>query len=107
LPSPAAASENAVGQILSPYFSDHSALGDCVKLVEASFTARTAVMIYGFESEQRPIDRLIEAFELLASASVALGPRHTVAFGSLVHPVHRDGIVWLWEVREPASDREG
>ena len=46
--------DTAVGQVLSPYPSDHSALSDCVKLVEASFTARTAVMIYGFESEQPP-----------------------------------------------------
>ena len=91
--------DTAVGQVLSPYASDHSALSDCVKLVEANFTARTAVMIYGFDNEQRPIERLIEAFELLTSASVALGPRHTAAFGPLVHPVHRDGIVWLWEVR--------
>ncbi len=90
--------DTAAGQILSPYASDHSALGDCMKLVEAGFTARTAVMIYGFDNAQRPVDKLIEAFELLASAAVALGPRHTAAFGPLVHPVHRDGTVWLWEV---------
>ena len=46
--------DTAVGQILSPYASDHSAVSDCVKLAEASFTAGKAVMIYGFQSKQRP-----------------------------------------------------
>ena len=98
--------DTAVAQVLSPYPSDHSALSDCMKLIEASFTARTAVMIYGFESEQRPIERLIDSFELLASAAVLLGDRHTASFGPLVHPVHRHGTVWLWEVRPPDSERQ-
>ena len=77
-----------MGQVLSPYLSDHSALNDCVKLIEASFTARTAVMIYGFQSEQRPIEMLIDSFELLASAAVALGERHTATFGPLTRAPH-------------------
>lgn len=96
--------DTAVGQILSPYASDHSAVSDCAKLAEASFTARKAVMIYGFQSKQRPIEILIDAFELLASAVVSLGDRQTASFGSLTHPVHQDGTVWLWEVLPLASD---
>lgn len=97
--------DTAVGQILSPYASDHSALSDCAKLAEATFTARKAVMIYGFQSGRRPIEILIDSFELLASARVALGQRHTAPFGPLVHPVHQDGTVWLWEVKPRASGR--
>lgn len=73
--------DTAVGQILSPYASDHSALSDCAKLAGADFTARTAVMIYGFQSKQRRVEILIDSFELLASAAVALADRHTAAFG--------------------------
>jgi hypothetical protein len=73
--------DTAVGQILAPYASDHSAVRDCAKLIEATFTAHTAVTIYGFQSEQRPIEILIDSFELLASAVVALGDRRTATFG--------------------------
>jgi hypothetical protein len=41
---------------------------------------------------------MIEAFETLARSRVNMGPRQTSPFGPLVHPVHRDGKVFAWEI---------
>lgn len=60
-------------------------------------------MIYGFQSKQRPIEILIESFHLLASSVVSFGDRYTATFGTLTHPVHREGTLWLWEVQPLAA----
>jgi hypothetical protein len=41
----------------------------------------------------------IEAFEMLARASVALSARSEAAFSDLVDPVHQRGRVFGWEVQ--------
>lgn len=57
-------------------------------------------MIYGFESDDRPLEPAIAAFEVLARERVRLGARHRAAMGALVHPVHSAGAVFGWEITE-------
>ncbi len=88
----------SVQDVLSPYESDHSALSDCTKLAQANFDARRAVLIYGFEDQERPLDVLVEAFEALAVHYVRLGPRAVAHVPALIHPVFSRARVFAWEV---------
>lgn len=88
----------AVKKVLSPYPPDRSAVTDCLKLVNSSFSGRLAVVIYGFEDSEYSLDYLIDAFEVLAPLQVSLGPRHSAATGALMHPVFAQGRVLGWEV---------
>lgn len=88
----------SIQDILSPFSGDHSALSDCLKLVRGGFPAQTALVIYAFEDQERPVDCLIEAFEYLAAHYVVLGARDEVRMGNLVHPVHAAGRVFGWRV---------
>jgi len=90
--------DTALKDILSPYASDRSALTDCVKLAASSFPCGKAVIVYGFDFPNRPLDPVIDAFQVLAARLVELGPRQVAAMGSLVHPVHAAGRVFGWEV---------
>ena len=56
--------------LLSPYESDRSALTDCAKLATSGFTCQKAVVIYGFDYPDRPLDPAIDAFEALAARQV-------------------------------------
>ena len=56
------------------------------------------VLIYGYDYEAWPMDRAIEAFELLARQHVRLGPRVVAGANTLVHPVHRTSRVFGWEI---------
>ena len=78
---------------------------DCRKLASSGFGERRAILIYDFEDPARPIMWLIEAFELIAARTVALGPRETVSLKELVHPVFAAGHVWGWEVLDSRSRR--
>lgn len=84
--------------LLSPYPADHSVVGDAVRLAESGFTSRKAVLVYGFDYPDRPLDLAIEALELLMSSRVLLGPRASSAFEGLVHPVQAQGRVVAWEI---------
>jgi hypothetical protein len=90
--------DTALKDLLSPYESDRSALTDTVKLLRAGFPSRKAILIYGFEFEDRPLEPAISAFEVLARERVRLGARHRAAMGPLVHPVHSAGVVFGWEI---------
>lgn len=90
--------DTAVKDLLSPYSCDRSAVFDCEKLASAGFPGRTAVLIYGFEDNRRPLGGAIEAFEVLAGTRVILGPRRTARLEGLVHPVFSVGRVFAWEV---------
>jgi hypothetical protein len=90
--------DTAVKKILSPYADDRSAITDCVKLVESDFTARKAVLIYGFEDPKRPLMWLVEAFELIALQHVKLGKREEAPLRNLVHPIFTAGSVFAWEL---------
>ncbi len=71
---------------------------DASKLAQSTLRCRKAIIIYGFEYGDRPLEPAIAAFELLAGTKVVLGPRHMAAMGLLVHPVHSEGVVYGWEV---------
>jgi hypothetical protein len=89
----------AVKDLLSPYSADHSAVTDCTKLANSAFDCGKAMLIYGFESELRPLEVVIAAFERLASVDVELGSRNQAPFAPLVHPHHSQGRLFGWEVR--------
>ena len=91
--------DNMLMHILSPYASDRSALTDCQKLLGSGLGSRKAVVIYGFDYSGLAMDPAIEAFEVLARRWVSLGARHSASYDELVHPVHRSGRVFGWEVR--------
>jgi hypothetical protein len=90
--------DTALKDLLSPYESDRSALTDTVKLARSGFPGRRAMLIYGFEFDDRPLEPAIAAFEILAGERVKLGARHRAAMGPLVHPVHSKGAVFGWEI---------
>jgi hypothetical protein len=92
--------DNMLMHILSPYPTDRSALTDCVKLSESGLPGRKAVIIYGFDYPNLPMDPAVEAFETLAGHWVGLGPRCTGHYSKLVHPVHAAGRVFGWEVTD-------
>jgi len=94
--------DNMLMHILSPYPAHRSALTDCEKLARAKLAPRKAILVFGYNSEGWPLAPVIEVFEALAGSKVALGARRRATFGGLVHPVHRDGAVFAWEVRELA-----
>ena len=90
--------DNILMHILSPYPEHRSALTDCTKLTSAGFTSRTALLIYGYEYPEWPMEPAIKSFELLANQSVTLGIRHQAETQELIHPIHRQGCVFSWEV---------
>jgi hypothetical protein len=92
--------DTALKDLLSPYESDRSALTDTIKLLRSGFPSRKAILIYGFEFEDRPLEPAITAFEVLARQRVRLSARHRAAMGRLVHPVHSVGEVFGWEIAE-------
>jgi hypothetical protein len=90
--------DNMLMHILSPYATHRSALTDCVKLLESGFAYRKAIVIFGYDYEGWPMDPAVEAFETLAATSVELAPAGSASFRDLVHPIHRDGRVFGWEI---------
>jgi hypothetical protein len=90
--------DNMLMHILSPYPAHRSALTDCAKLTTSGLAGRTAILIFGYDYEGWAMDPAIEAFETLAAERVILGDRHEAAYDDLIHPVHRRGRVFAWEV---------
>jgi hypothetical protein len=90
--------DTSLKDLLSPYPADRSALTDAVKLARPAFGCRKAVLIYGFEYVDRPLEPAIHAFERLASELVELGAPVQAPLEDLVHPVHATGAVFGWEV---------
>jgi hypothetical protein len=94
--------DNILMHILSPYPAHRSALTDVAKLAASGFGVPLAILIYGYDYPDWPMDPAIEAFETLAASKGEIGTRVTATFEGLVHPVHQRGRVFAWEVR-PAS----
>ena len=90
--------DTALKDLLSPYEADRSALTDTVKLARSDFPCRKALLIYGFEFEDRPLEPVVLALETLARQRANLGARRQAEMGSLVHPVHSAGAVFGWEI---------
>ncbi len=97
--------DTSIKDILSPWDSDGSAVADTKKLLRFGPPVKSAMLIYGFDDDDRPLDRMIDAFEVLASRAVVLGQRQTSELGALVHPAHSRGKVFGWEVG--AADQPG
>ena len=91
-------SDEQLAHLLSPYPEDHSTLTDCEKLAQSGLAERDGILIYGFDHPDRSMDPAIEAFEVLARTKLNLGSRATAVFHGLIHPVHRDGRVFGWEL---------
>jgi hypothetical protein len=89
--------------VLSPYPAHRSALTDCDKLAGSTLGGRAALLIVGYDYEGWDIELAIEAFETLARRRATLGDRHVALFGRLVHPVHRHGGVFAWEIDRAGS----
>jgi hypothetical protein len=94
--------DNMLMHILSPYPGDRSALTGCAKLLHSGSPGQKGIVIYGFDYPGLPMDPAIEAFETLARRNVNRGPRVTAGYSDLVHPVHREGRVFGWEVTKLA-----
>jgi hypothetical protein len=90
--------DNMLMHILSPYPRHRSALTDCQKLLGSGFEEPYALMIYGYEYDNWPMEPAVEAFEQLARFRVQLGARHFASFDGLIHPVHQRGGVFVWEI---------
>lgn len=90
--------DTALKDLISPYEDDHSALTDCVKLARSGFPCRTALLVYGFDFDDRPLDPAIDALDTLARARVKLGQRIEVELAPLIHPVMSAGRVFAWEI---------
>ena len=90
--------DNMLMHILSPYPDDNSALTDCQRLAASSFSGSLAVLLYGYDYDARSMEPAVQAFEQLAMQRVRLGPRQVASFEGLIHPVHRRGGVFVWEV---------
>jgi hypothetical protein len=84
--------------ILSPYPQHHSALTDCSKLRGSALGARKAVLIFGYEHDDWPLEPAVQAFEALAACRIQLGPRLVGNADNLIHPVHHSGRVFAWEL---------
>lgn len=90
--------DNILMHVLSPYAEHRSALTDCSKLLSSGIHGRKGILIYGFEHDDWPLGPAVDAFEVLAGARVRLGQRAAASFEGLVHPIHRRGIVFAWEL---------
>lgn len=90
--------DNMLMHILSPYPAHRSALTDCEKLLASGLDGRKAVLIYGFDDSEWPLETAIAAFETLARARARLGTKSTSRSGGLCHPVHQFGVVFAWEL---------
>jgi hypothetical protein len=95
--------DNMVMHILSPYPAHRSALTDCTKLLTSQLGTRKAILIYGYDYPDWPMDPAIEAFQVLASQEVMLADPAVASFDGLIHPVHRRGRVFGWQIR-PLDD---
>jgi len=91
--------DNILMHILSPYPEHRSALTDCVKLAQSQLAARKAILIYGYEHQDWPLELGISAFESLATSKVSIGSRQIAYFDGLIHPIHSSGAVFGWEIQ--------
>jgi hypothetical protein len=90
--------DNALMHVLSPYSAHRSAVTDCPKLLGSGLDRRKGIVIFGYDHKEWPMDPVIEAFEILASRSAEMARSKPAAIADLIHPVHRAGRVFGWEI---------
>jgi hypothetical protein len=81
--------DNMLMHILSPYAKHPKRADDCQKLTGSGFELPYALLIYGYDHDDWPMEPAVEAFEQLARYRVQLGPRQLASFDGLIHPVHQ------------------
>jgi predicted DNA-binding protein (UPF0251 family) len=92
--------DNMLTHILSPYEQSCSSLTDAEKLVASSIAKSKAIIIYGFENDDWPLSKAIEAFETLAARKVHMGSKVSADFRNLIHPIHKKGKVFGWKINK-------
>ena len=86
--------EFLVNHILSPYEADKSFLTDTKKLLDSGFQGQKAVMMYGYDYDNFPIDRILGCFELIAEKYFCkIIKQYEQSFEDLIHPIHKKGKV--------------
>jgi hypothetical protein len=74
------------------------------KLVASGFDERKAIVIFGYDYDGWLMDPAVEAFRLLSGSKAELAECATASFDGLVHPVHRRGHVFGWELHPFGTD---
>jgi hypothetical protein len=92
--------DTGIKDLISPFRADRSALVDAVKLAESGFSARKAVLIYGFDDIERPLSDALGTLEILLRLRARVGARAAAPFRDLRHPVFGSGQVAIWEILE-------
>ena len=86
--------EFLVNHILSPYEADKSFLTDTQKLLGSGFEGQKAVLMYGYDYKEFPIDLILGCFELLADKYFCkILDKYEYSFDGLIHPIHKKGKV--------------
>ena len=97
--------ENWSVNLLHPYPSNMSTIGNSLKLVQARFPERLAVAVTGYEHSPPQIDLspLINAFEIIAAqvASIMLFEKVETRRKHPIHSVHKRIRAFAWEVVKP------
>ena len=93
--------DNMLMHILSPYAAHRSALTDCTKLAASGLDSRRkAILIFGYDYDDWPMEPAIKAFEALASERVVLSQRIPGCLQPLAAPIHQRGHVCAWEIAD-------
>lgn len=91
--------DNITTHILSPYPQQRSALTDIQKLKESVFDGAKAIVIYGYDYDDYPLQAIIDCFEVLAEDNLEI-PGIFYNFNGLIHKVHKRGAVYAWMLKE-------
>jgi hypothetical protein len=86
--------------IASPYPAHRSALPDCTKVVTSQLGDHEAVLIYGYDYLNWPMDPVVNAFETPAWRQIGLSDRSAAAFDGLVYPILQRGRVFGWAIHQ-------
>lgn len=90
--------DTGIKDLISPFRQDRSALADGVKLAGSGFEPRKAVLVYGFDDDERPLADAVDALDLLLNSKVRTSGRCEAEYSGLRHPVFSSGLVVAWEI---------
>ena len=90
--------DTGIKDLISPFRGDRSALVDGTKLAVSEFPSRKAVLVYGFDDHERPLEDAIEALDVLLRQRVVITATCEAPLVQLRHPVFSSGRVVAWEI---------
>lgn len=73
-----------------------------MKLADSGFVSRKAVLVYGFDDEERPLADAVDALDLPLRSKVRALDRFDAEYRDLRHPGFSSGRVVAWEIFGPA-----